>query len=640
MIADKAAEAPRALLSARRTITLVVIGVLGIGVLVALILALGEANRQRDRAVSLQSHSYDVMILARTLSGTIAQSEASLGRYVISGDKQLGQLYFDDWRRAGDQIQRLASLTRDDAAQQQRVTRLRSAYQKRGEELSLIALSTTYGKNQQALSRYYAARQAPALDQIRVVLDEIIAGERDVLIQRTAATMALVTRSTKAAFVFSAFGVLLLLGALVLGWMTVRALTARAQAQAEADAERARAAELAVAVREATDELRAQEARLRQAHKMDAIGQLTGGIAHDFNNMLAIIIGGLELAQRSATGAGGDAGRHIESAREGALRAAELTRRLLAFAREGPIDPQRVPVGALLASMRDLMDRTLGDGITVAIVDETAGACVHADRVQLENCILNLAVNARDAMDGRGLLTITTRLEPTDNGELVTIAVRDTGCGMAPEVAERVFEPFFTTKPMGKGTGLGLSQAFSFTRQLGGDAIIDTAPGAGTTVCLRIPRDVGEASEPAHDQPEPAEQPATGSLKILVVEDDPRVLSATVGALTELGHAALPCPDPAQAPQALDEHAPIDLILSDVLMPGQTGPEMIAALDRRHAAIPVLFVTGFAGETRDPEHFGGHHVLRKPFTLVGLERAIAEAMARQRPGDLHSLAAE
>ena len=125
-----------------------------------------------------------------------------------------------------------------------------------------------------------------------------------------------------------------------------------------------------------------------------------------------------------------------------------------------------------------------------------------------------------------------------------------------------------------------------------------------------------------------------------MVEDDPRVLSATVGALTELGHTALPCPDPAQAPQALEEHAPIDLILSDVLMPVQTGPEMIAALDRRHAAIPVLFVTGFAGETRDPEHFGGHHVLRKPFTLVGLERAIAEAMARQRPGDLHSLAAE
>lgn len=240
MIADKGVDAPEGAASAWRTLTLLVMGVLGLGVLVALILALGEANRQRDRAVSLQSHSYDVMILARTLSGTIAQSEASLGRYVISGDKQLGQLYFDDWRRAGDQIHRLGSLTRDDPEQQRLVARLSTAYRDRGEELSLTALSTTYGKNEQALSRYYAARKAPSLDEIRVVLDAIITGERAVLGRRTAAAMALVNRSTKAAFVFSVFGVLLLLGAIALGWLTVRALTERAIAQAEADAQRAR----------------------------------------------------------------------------------------------------------------------------------------------------------------------------------------------------------------------------------------------------------------------------------------------------------------------------------------------------------------------------------------------------------------
>ncbi|OWK28272.1 ATP-binding protein [Sphingomonas mucosissima] len=639
VIADKGVNAPKGLASAWRTITLFVMGVLGLGVLVALILALGAANRQRNQAVSLQSRSYEVMILTRTLSGTIAQSEASLGRYVISGDKQLGQLYFDDWRRAGEQIQRLAALTHDDAQQQQLVARLRSAYHDRGEELSLTALSTTHGKNEQALSRYYAARQAPALAEIQVVLDAIIAAEREVLVRRTAAAMAEVNRSTKAAFVLSVFGVLLFLGAIALGWLTVRALTGRTLAQAEAEAERARAEELAVAVSEATDELRTQEARLRQAQKMDAVGQLTGGIAHDFNNMLAIVIGGLELAKRSLASEGGDPIRHIESARDGAMRAAELTRRLLAFAREGPIDPQPLHVGTLLGNMRDLLDRTLGDGITVDIVDTTDGAYVCADRVQFENCILNLAVNGRDAMEGRGLLTITAQRACSGDGDLVTIAVRDTGCGMTPDVVERVFEPFFTTKPVGKGTGLGLSQIFSFIRHLGGEVVIDSAPGAGTTVRLRIPRDTSQKMEQQPQRAEPLATPAVGSLAILVVEDDPRVLSATIGALGELGHRTIPCPDPAEAPAQLDLEGPVDLILSDVLMPGQTGPEMIAGLDPRHAGAAVLFVTGFAGEIRDPELFNGHHVLRKPFTLTALEGAIAEAMARHHASG-HSIAAE
>ena len=640
MIADEGVDTKDGPASAWRTFTLLVMGVLGIGVLVALILALGEANRQRDRAVLLQSHSYDVMILARTLSGTIAKSEASLGRYVISGDKQLGQLYFDDWRRAGEQIQRLESLTRDDRGQQRLMARLRSAYRSRGEELSLTALSTTYGKNEQALSRYYAARQAASLDELRVVLDAIITGERDVLLRRTAAAMALVNRSTKAAFVFSVFGVLLLLGALSLGWLTVQALTERAIAQAEADAERARAEELSVAVDEATDELRTQEARLRQAQKMDAVGQLTGGIAHDFNNMLAIVIGGLELAQRSMPSGADETSRHIESAREGALRAAELTRRLLAFAREGPIDPQPIHITTLLENMRDLLDRTLEDGIRIEIVDATEGAYVHADKVQLENCILNLAVNARDAMEGRGVLTINARLEWSDDGDFVALAIRDTGCGMTPEVAERVFEPFFTTKPVGKGTGLGLSQIFSFVRQLGGDVVIDSAPGAGTTVHLRMPRDTTSQTQLETEKAEPATPAPVGSLTILVVEDDPRVLSATTGALQELGHHPIACGSPVQAPAMLDQHAPVDLIITDVLMPEQTGPEMIAALDRRHAGIAVLFVTGFAGETRDPELFSGHHVLRKPFTLVALEKAIAEAITRRQSNGPHSLAAE
>ncbi|MDF2493069.1 ATP-binding protein [Sphingomonas sp.] len=626
--------------SAWRLVMFIVMGLAGVGVLVALILTLGEANNQRNRASSLQSHSYDVMILARTLSGTIARSEAALGRYVISGDKQLGRLYFEDWRRAKDQLQRLANLTRDNAAQRPMVDRLQSAFDERGEQLSLTALATNYGKNQQALSRYYEARQASALTEINRLLDEVIASERTLLITRTEATMALVERSTRAAFVLSSFGVLLLIGAIILGWLTMRASTDRAIARAEADVAHARADELSIAVAEATEELRAQEARLRQAQKMDAIGQLTGGIAHDFNNMLAVVIGGLELAQRSLASGGPDTSRHLESAREGAVRAAELTRRLLAFAREGAIAPERIHVGTLLTGMRDLLDRTLGDAIQIDIIEHGDEAHVRADRVQFENCILNLAVNARDAMDGRGRVSITSGVERTTAGTFVTIAVRDDGCGMTPDIMERVFEPFFTTKPVGKGTGLGLSQIFSFARQLDGEVAIESTPGAGTTVILRLPQDREADVVAAVDEATTVEIGMAENLTILVVEDDERVLRATVGALEELGHRVIACDDPLRAPALLDDNAPVDLIMSDVLMPVQTGPEMVEALPERHGHIAVLFVTGYAGEASDAAMFGGHHVLRKPFTLAALERSLADAFSRGTAATADRMAAE
>ena len=622
------------LAGAWRTITLVVVALLGVAVLVALVTTLGEANRERDRALRLQSHSYDVMVLARTLSGTIARSEASLGRYVISGDKQLGRLYQDDWRRAGDQIERLDELTWDSPEQQRRIGRLRVAYGTRGNELSLTALSTAYGKNNQALSRYYAAGRAPVLAEMDELLDEIIRRERTLLGGRTAEAMATVQRSTRLARVLSVFGALLALGAIVLGWMTLKAIHDRALAEADAEEERERAEDLARAVTEATDALRIQEARLRQVQKMEAVGQLTGGIAHDFNNMLAVVIGGLELARRGVATGSPEVVRHIDSAAEGAARAAQLTRRLLAFAREEAINPEPLAMGALLSGMRDLLDRTLGDGVVVEFTDDSRGWHLRADRVQLENTVLNLAVNARDAMDARGVLTIAAgamtlaagERDECAAGDYLTLAVTDTGCGMTPEVIERAFEPFFTTKAVGKGTGLGLSQIFGFVRQQGGDIAIASTPGSGSTVTLYLPRDT--AAAPALElveAPTPAPGPR-GPLTVLVVEDDPRVLAATVGALEELGHTVVSCDDPLAAPSVLATRA-FDLIVTDVLMPSCTGPEMIAGLDPRHAHVGVLYVTGFAGEAGEVADFGGRHVLRKPYTLVGLERAIAEAMA-------------
>ncbi|VXC30645.1 ATP-binding protein [Sphingomonas sp. 8AM] len=623
-----------------RTVALGVLAVAGAVVLALLVVTLAEVNGQRDRALASQRHSYDVMILARTVQGTVAHAEASLGRYVISGDQQLGQIYYDDWRRAKQAIQRLAKLTHDNDVQLTHVAVLQEAFRTRGDELALTALSTNYGKNSQALSRFYQARQSDALTRINDSLDGIITDERLLLEMRTAQARASVRRSTTIAKVLAVFGLLLVGGGITMGWIMVEALADRAVARDEAESERLRADELAEAVARATEELRAQEARLRQVQKMEAVGQLTGGIAHDFNNMLAVVLSGVELAGRHLPRGADEAARHLEGAREGAERAAALTARLLAFARETAINPEPIAAAALFEGLGDMLTRSLGDGMTLVLEDESDGWCVRVDRVQLENTLVNLAVNARDAMDGRGTLTIRaghTSL-PGDGtsgpgGDFMTLAVADTGCGIAPDVLDRVFEPFFTTKPLGKGTGLGLSQTFSFARQIGGEVTIASRLHEGTTVTLLLPRDRrGEKAQPAPVPASPAlpaaAAPATDGRAILVVEDDPRVLSATMEALADLGHHPVACDDATRVGAVLETMEHVDLILSDVLMPALTGPEMIATLPLAFAQVPVLFVTGFAGEANGGIALGDHPVLRKPFTLAALDRAVTAAAAR------------
>src|SRR4051812_36853954 len=289
------------------------------------------------------------------------------------------------------------------------------------------------------------------------------------------------------------------IGAIVVGWLAFRAISERLEALREADSEASRARQLEEAVRERTRELsqayeqlkaesaerEAAEAQLRQVQKMEAVGQLNGGIAHDFNKMLAGVVGGLDLSRRKLNGPLPGIVVHLDNALEGATRAAALTRRLLAFARAEPLLPVAVAPTGLVEGMLELVDRSIGERITVRtrFPEEPWNVCV--DTNQLENAILNLAVNARDAMDGEGRLAISVdnitlaagEVGGLGSGDYVRISVSDTGSGMPPEVLERVFEPFFTTKPVGKGTGLGLSQIFGFARESGGDVVVESTVG-------------------------------------------------------------------------------------------------------------------------------------------------------------------
>jgi signal transduction histidine kinase/ActR/RegA family two-component response regulator len=647
-----------------RRVAAVIVALIGAAALIALILMLGNASRERDRALVLQSHSFEVIILSRSVAGSMARAEATLGRYVISGDQDIGRIYLDEWRRAGSQLQRLQSVSADDPEQRRLIAALRTVYAERGAQLSATALRTNYGQNPQALSSYYEAGKSPIIGRINALLESIITNERALLKQRTSEAQITTEWTNTVTQVLAMFGVVIALGAVALGWSNLQAFTQRQRARRDAEVAAERAEELEEAVADATVELRdanlrlQQEARerahaeaqLRQIQKMEAVGQLTGGIAHDFNNMLAVVVGGLELARRRLHDDSGNAERHIEAAMEGANRAAALTRRLLAFARAEPLLPEAVKPGDLIGGMRDLLDRTLGERITVTTRDTGGDWRVWIDRHQLENALLNLAVNARDAMDGGGRLTIETgqatlsaqEVNEAAGGDYSTIAVTDTGCGMAPEVLEHVFEPFFTTKPVGKGTGLGLSQIFGFVRQSGGEIEIKSTVGVGTTVTVYLPRHAaGTAAETVRGDPALVDLPSPihGGLSVLVVEDDSRVLAATMDALDELGHRATACGDPLTAPALIEtEGNAFDLIVSDVVMPGINGPEMIARLHPLHPHLAVLFVTGYTREIDDAALFGGHAVLRKPFTIAALERAIGEAMAAA--GRIDSIAAE
>lgn len=392
------------------------------------------------------------------------------------------------------------------------------------------------------------------------------------------------------------------------------------------------------ALHERGEELRKTEEALRQSQKMEAVGQLTGGLAHDFNNLLAGITGSLELVRkRVADGRLADLDRYVGVGLNAARRAAALTHRLLAFSRRQTLAPKVLAVNRLMLGMEELVRRTMGPEVELEVVAGVGLWNVLADASQLENALLNLCINARDAMPQGGKLSIETanrhidersaRSSGIDPGQYVSLCVSDNGVGMAPDVVARAFDPFFTTKPIGLGTGLGLSMIYGFARQSGGQARIYSEVGKGTMVCVYLPRHL--AGEPEDENPPVPERhaPVPSGQTVLVLDDEPTVRMVVVEVMQELGYATLEAGDGAEALKLLQSGVSVDLLVSDVGLPGGMNGRQVADAARvRRPHLKVLFITGYAENAvlshghLDP----GMHVITKPFDLDTLARRTRE----------------
>jgi nitrogen-specific signal transduction histidine kinase/CheY-like chemotaxis protein len=378
------------------------------------------------------------------------------------------------------------------------------------------------------------------------------------------------------------------------------------------------------------------EEALRQAQKMEAVGQLTGGIAHDFNNLLAGIVGSLDLMQTRITqGRTEDIERYAKAAMSSAQRAAALTHRLLAFSRRQPLDPKPVNANQLVASMEDLLRRTIGPLHALEIV--TAGGLwtTLCDPNQLESAILNLAINARDAMPDGGKLTIETCNAHLDNayvaaqrdvmpGQYVCICVTDSGTGMSPDVIARAFEPFFTTKPLGQGTGLGLSMVYGFAKQSEGHLRIYSEVSQGTTIKIYLPRHRGTAEE-EETREFTAEVPRSEAGEtVLVVEDEPVIRDLIVEVLQDLGYRALEAPDGPSGLRVLQSRERVDLLVTDVGLPGINGRQLADQARVTRSDLKVLFITGYAENATLANGFldTGMEMITKPFAIEALATRI------------------
>ena len=417
--------------------------------------------------------------------------------------------------------------------------------------------------------------------------------------------------------------------------------TSEQQARTSAEALAELNATLEQRVHERTTQLLKVEEALRQSHKMDAIGQLTGGIAHDFNNLLQGIIGALNVVQkRIGEGRISDVDRFVEGALSSADRASALTHRLLAFSRRQPVDPRPVDVNQLIGSIEDLLRRSIGERIRMHIAATRDPWLVRCDVNQMENALLNIVINARDAMPDGGTLTIETSnrmLDPSQAsirdlrpGPHVCLTIADSGIGMPPEVKARAFDPFFTTKPIGQGTGLGLSMIYGFVHQSQGSVQIESEVGRGTTIEICLPRYHGELEEDVIAAEGAGHTRADSNEVVLVVEDEPIVRLLVVEVLNDLGYRPLEASDGGSALRIIESAQRVDLLVTDIGLPDINGRQVADTARVKRPDLMILFMTGYAESAASSEFLEkGMEIIGKPFTMEKLAAKIREMTARR-----------
>ena len=460
---------------------------------------------------------------------------------------------------------------------------------------------------------------------ITVVAPVTSAGERIGTVHLASAREPLARRLARWSLILL-FVVMAALVVVVLG--TAHAALRRANRELES-----RARELSDTNRELTvqvDEREKAEEQLRQSQKMQAIGQLTGGIAHDFNNLLTVIQGSADILQRPGLTEEKRA-RFAAAISQTAARAAALTSQLLAFARRQPLLPEPIDLNKQILGMVELLDRTLGERVFVRTELSPDICVIEVDPTQLESAILNIAVNARDAMEttpgGGGTLTLRTSPAPEGAADKpsIALAISDTGGGIAPETLARVFEPFFTTKDVGRGTGLGLSQVYGFATQSGGDVMVDSVHGEGTTVTLILPCSAHEVAVVEVTEAASAAR-TTRPGRILVVDDNEDVGAFAESLLAELGHKVIRATSGEQALR-MAQSFPVDVVFTDVVMPGMSGIELAGRLRERWAGLPIILTTGYSDEITG-EAAKRFPVLFKPYKLEAMADALEQAISR------------
>jgi signal transduction histidine kinase/ActR/RegA family two-component response regulator len=580
------------------------------------------------------AHTIEVRQLARELMNNAINAETGVRGFLLTEDVAFLEPYNAALAKFPATLGELRRLTADNPAQQTALDGLASSIAGILDAYKQMLALSGQGQRDRAIELVRMRSGKNLMDDLRTRLDDFSRIELGLLGER----QAFAKRLRLALVVLGISALAIVVGlALFLARLTLHYVNRLADRTSELEIESQRRRE--------------SEASLVQAMKMEAVGQLTGGIAHDFNNMLTIVIGNLDTLQRRLKGAGEIAGdfadklsRPIEMALQGARSAAELTRRLLAFSRRQALAPSQVDLNRLVAGMSELLRRTVGEAVAIETVLAGGLWPTLIDANRLENVLVNLVVNARDAMPNGGRVTIETanvyldeayaaRFGDITAGQYVSLCVSDTGGGISSELLPRVFEPFFTTKQLGEGSGLGLAMVHGFVKQSGGHVRLYSEVGHGTTVKIYLPRlasvDTVSAAPPERPQANATLQRGRSSESVLLVEDNQSVRDYARAALEDLGYRVIEANDAEEALRLVEEGARFDLLFTDVVLgSGLNGRELAAKITSSRVGLPVLFTTGY---TRNAiVHHGrldsGVHLLDKPYTQQDLARKIRELL--------------